>query len=129
MLLLVSVDSGLDAHLASTVPPALRTCAAGAQKPAMSNQCAAVPAVMRSTLESWVGGETSVPNLPPVDTSKWMGLDVDEVLRRGRAVLIMPSEESRPMACAKCGARLRVTVPGPQPTSRRVSRFPPVEVW
>lgn len=46
-----------------------------------------------------------------------------------RAVSIMPSEGSRPRTCLKCGARARAVVPGPQPTSRRVSSFPSVEVW
>ena len=82
----------------AAVPPGLRTRAARGQKRAMSNQCAAVEAVMRSTLESSTGGERRHPRSSAVEISKRMGSDVDEAPARERALLIMPSDGSRPMA-------------------------------
>ena len=46
-----------------------------------------------------------------------------------RAVAIMPSLASTPTAWRKFGARVRVAVPGPHPTSRWVSNCPPVDWW
>lgn len=88
---------GLLVHRA-TVPPGLRSWAAHGQKRDMSNQWAAVAAVMRSTLESGMGGESWEPRSSAVETSKRMGWEVDETPPRDRAVLIIPSEGSRPMA-------------------------------
>ena len=113
----------------AAVPPGLRTRAARGQKRAMSNQCAAEAAVMRSTLESSTGGERCHPRSSAVEMAKRMGSDVDEAPARTWAWLIMPSDGSRPMAWAKCGASARAAVPGPQPTSKRVLSWPPVEVW
>jgi hypothetical protein len=109
----------------ATLPPGFRTRAARAQKRGMLNQWAAVEAVMRSTLESGMGGERCEPRSSAVEMSKRRLGCVVEV----RAVLIMPSEGSRPITFVKWGARARAVVPGPQPMSRRVSRWPPVEVW
>ena len=84
---------------------------------------------MRSTLESSTGGERCDPRSSAVEISKRMGSDVDEAPARERAVLIMPSEGSMPIAWANCGAMARAAVPGPQPTSIMVLSWPPVEVW
>src|SRR5271156_2699132 len=82
----------------ATLPPGLSTRAALGQKRDMSNQCAALEAVMRSTLESWIGGERCPPSSSAVETSKRTGSEVDVAPPRERAVVIMPSEGSRPMA-------------------------------
>lgn len=113
----------------ATVPPGLRSWAARAQNPAMSNQWAAVAAVIRSMLESGIGGVRFWPRDSAVVTSKWIGCDVEVVPPSVRAVLIMPGDASKPYAWVKNGARSRVARPGPQPTSTRASRCPPVEVW
>lgn len=99
------------------------------QKPDMSNQWAAVAAVMRSTLESGMGDESWEPRSSATEISKRMGWEVDEAPPRDRAVLIIPSEGSMPMAWVKRGASSRMAVPGPQPTSRMVISWPPVEMW
>jgi len=112
----------------ATVPPGLRTWAARGQKLDMSNQWAAVAAVMRSTLESGMGDESWGPRSSAVETSKRIGWEVDEAPPRDRAVLIIPSEGSMPMAWVKRGASSRMAVPGPQPTSRMVMSWPPLEV-
>lgn len=39
-----------------------------------------------------------------------------------RAVVIIPSEGSRPIVWVKWGASASAVVPGPQPMSRRVAR-------
>ena len=113
----------------AAVPPGLRTSAARGQKRAISNQCAAVEAVMRSTLRSSIGGERCHPRSSAVEISKRIGSDVDEAPTKERALLIMPSDGSRPIARVNCGASAWAAVPGPQPTSRRVLSLPPVEVW
>ena len=79
-------------------------------------------------LESGMGGERLEPRDSAVETSKRMGSEVDVTPPRERAVLIMPSEGSRPMTLAKCEASARAALPGPQPMSRRVESWPPVEV-
>ena len=107
------------AHMA-TEPPGLRTRAARCQKRGMSNQWAAMEAVIRSMLWFSMGGERCEPRSSAVEMSKRMGLDVDVAPGWRRAVSIMPLDGSRPMAWVKCGARARAAVPGPQPTSRMV---------
>src|SRR5436190_23953792 len=82
----------------ATLPPGLRTRPALGQNRDMSNQCAALAAVMRSTLESWIGGERFSPSSSAVETSKRTGSEVDVTPPRERAVVIMPSEGSRPIA-------------------------------
>jgi len=84
----------------ATVPPGLSTRAACGQKRDMSNQCAAVEATMRSTLESSTGGERSVPRSSAEEISKRMGSEVDVSPAWRRALVIMPSDGSRPMAWA-----------------------------
>src|SRR5271163_2487265 len=103
----------------------------------MSNQCAAVAAVRRSTLP---GGRVEASSAPgrssAVDMAKWIGVagttsssavPVPVVKCLARAASIIATDGSTPKARVKCGANERVAVPGPQPTSRRVVSWQPVE--
>ena len=101
----------------------------------MSNQWAAVAAVNRSTLPGLSSDARSGPGRSSaVELAKVMGGGegspaVGLVVRVARAALSISTEGSTPKARAKCGAKERVAVPGPQPTSRRVVSWPPVAVW
>src|SRR5690625_206617 len=106
---------GLPLHHRATLPPGFRAFAAFPQNAGMSNQWAAVAAVMRSTVPSGTGGERLDPRSSAVEMSKRIG-SVDEEPPRDRAVVIIPSDGSNPMACVKRGARARTTFPGPHPT-------------
>ena len=46
------------------------------QKQDMSNQCAALAVVMRSTLESWIGGDKFSQSSSALETSKRTGWEV-----------------------------------------------------
>jgi hypothetical protein len=60
---------------------------------------------MRSTLESSTSSERCHLRSLAVEISKQMGSDADKAPARERAVVIMPSDGSRPMAQANCSAR------------------------
>lgn len=91
----------------ATLPPGLRMRAAAGQNPDMLNQCAALEAVIRSTLESAMGGVRSEPRLSAVEISKRMsrGGEGSLVSSCERAMVIIPSEGSRPIAWVKWWAR------------------------
>lgn len=85
-----------------------------------------VAAVIRSTLPA---GTRAGSMSSAVDTSNLTLPLICSWLRKDRAVLIMPSEGSRPIVLSKLCAMAKVAVPGPQPKSIAFSSLPPVDVW
>jgi hypothetical protein len=104
----------------------------------MSTQCAAIAAVRRSTLPGGRAEASSAPGRSSaVEMVKWIGvagttssavliLVVDCL---ARAASIIATDGSTPKTRIKCNANKQVAVPSPQPTSRRVVSWPPVERW